>query len=1426
MATLLNDDAISIAAAHGITERTIATWNPRLPRTPRVMVPIEVDALVVRPNQPAAVWADCTYRVPAPNAPISSRRDNLPPPFQNLAAPRPPGVYLHWALPSALTRGSDVSPNTDTSSNSVSSGSGANSGASTSSALTASAATFPAIPDRWLVVRVFASSIPGRRAIRGWVLRAWDPPQNQGAANGNQPPAVIDLDSWTETGNANVGPNPVTAAGPGDVTWSAYYDNVVNRLGFYDGDLVNVTGPLAYMVCGWYSDATTDPLGSAQLASLQDFESKLADLGWSLKDGEFEVIKRMYLEYSKAASMMGLQTLEAVPSGTYKIPIASTNPPPFGTHLDAIAATGTIDSRFVVASPAASIGVTGAPLNNTGGPLTTAYTSDGSWWPQNTLLHGDVVALGWPGVDFPGFPAGLLGAQAPGGPPDPTKINVVLANTLTDGLGTLVAQDDNSPDDGNLFEAFSLGALAEFEQPDGRARLDDALHGTEFSTIDGGYTIETVTTQSMPPMNPPVGAPVTPDPGIFASSTPAATGSSSSSPGAKSAPLHSARTIGVGPGKFQSAGQFVQAQQFLSPEVSAESNIIQGHLGAAISGLNSGANAPPPTPQTPAHPVDVKRPLPRWVLPVDPVFLLEGAGRSLKYGADGRFTTDGTLACRLSGFCVTELSFAAMDAAGATIPGIRTGVTGDDLLTRNVENGSVPIECEDLLRELVLLDPGSATPAAQSLAIPSIDPAQVATRLGVEQTAWWAAWDPRFDPGPLLAMSGIAGTLPSPIGISPPDTPWFPVHLDWEVEFIPSAKPLQEWALDEIDYLPQTPPPSGDANESTNDQNPNPNAPTPITLTGRAHLTGGAAKVAAQTIRTALDQAARAGGSASLAPAAHIQFHSDLSRLLVSAYSNLTIATAKTQAAAATAAGSVDPVDRSTLGDIASTLESMDVLVGALDAFNNNLRGGYPKAGVQGPSDGSIPSLFFAFRAGYLKVNRLRIVDSFGQFVDLAGSSDTSPVDPAKLLLSQTLSTVPATPGLAGLPPRFTSQARVRLRYTAADGSDSDANDQVGPVCGYLMPNHLDGALEFFADDGSNLGFLRPDPNAGVVWEDAPGTSSTVGQTPQRAIPQNASLAGIAQGLLAWAGPDSSLQDDREAALSALLRTIDSSLWAVDPFGHIGDEHMCLLVGHPVVVMRAEVTLDVIELIAPQEIQSLRIPVRLGSLPHWQDGLLGYFVNDNYQTLYCCDAVAAGFAREVGPNRGFLQQINLVPDFYANFASDIANGQQTGQSAVTHPYIDIKDSGTIYIQPNQTVKLTLLVEPLTQVYATAGLQPRTSIAMRRQWVNDALAKLSPTFRFGPVLVQPKQIRMPVAKELQGTWSWDHRSDVTTWAEDAVSNATADALLPPDPAYGSEGWLRLTPPDPNSASTSSSGSTDSGATSKTGTSTSTTSGGST
>ena len=111
------------------------------------------------------------------------------------------------------------------------------------------------------------------------------------------------------------------------------------------------------------------------------------------------------------------------------------------------------------------------------------------------------------------------------------------------------------------------------------------------------------------------------------------------------------------------------------------------------------------------------------------------------------------------------------------------------------------------------------------------------------------------------------------------------------------------------------------------------------------------------------------------------------------------------------------------------------------------------------------------------------------------------------------------------------------------------------------------------------------------------------------------------------------------------------------------------------------------------------------------------------------------------------------------------------------------------------VMLTLLMEPHSVVHATTGYLPRKDIGMRREWVAPGLSKLAPIFRFGPVLVDPKLIRMPVAADIRGTWSWSHRSTATTWADEPVTNSTADARIPPDPSQGQEGWLKLTPETP-------------------------------
>jgi hypothetical protein len=1281
------DPKFAIAAAHNITPRTIRSWSPKLVRSPRAMVPIQLDALVVRVE--AGTWADCTFKTPPKDAPPArgiSNRDLLPAPFANKTEPRKPGVYLHWALPDALTHGVASKDETTVS--------------------------FPAIPNRWLVMRLHPSTNNNaRRAVRGWVLRA-----------GDEKPRHVELDSWIEDGK-DEGPikKPLTALGHGDPAWAAYFDNVENRLAFYD-DLRDVaSGPLAYLVCGWFTDPALDPLG-AETHSLTDFHTRMRELNWELDKDESQESTRKASALLQAAALLGLETLEAATPTT------------------------TRDSSGRRVSPLiAGAGSVASPLNDAGVAVDGFYTSGGEWWPKQTIYHGAVVGIGWPGIGFPGADKGLLQGEV-GGPPPASAIKVVLGNTMAEALGTLVAQTNNAPDQARILEAFMLGGLNDLDQPDGPARIDALLHASAFGSLSGGETTETII---QPPVEetPPLPLnPGNPEPGVF-----------------KSRILRET-VFEVVEGRALSEAT-VNTNAFSTAERFRESRVLNGRLDSVLEEVKPREEVQPEPPKE----ITVKRSLPRRFFPSDPVILLQGARRAFKHGHDGRFSPDGRLTCRLSGSAINELSSAAITTAK-----IRPSVRGDDVLERGVENGSVPPECEELLRELVLLDPSSAVSAARATrAVSDNQVLRLAENLMVEQTAWWATRDPRIDHAPLVALSGLAGTLPSPIAFTPPVRPWTPLHLDWQIQYVSSPGDVQDWVLDESEYRPKE------------DKLPSPDDSTSgVILSGRALLTSGAAATIASGVRKAFDQAKSAGGAVALSPAHFAsRFNSTLSKTLLSDLADLTIKVNSRS-------GDSDDggIDRTSLADIASTLEHMDVLAGAFDSFHASLRGGFVGDGVSKPPGGGTPAPFVSMRAGFMRILRLRLVDCFGQVVDLAGSNETTTADASQITKSQPVQ-VRNRQDISAMPPRFTSPARLSFRFMDASGLDREANTDISPVCGYLLPNHLDGDLDFYNADGNNLGEVRPEAGAGVVWEEPPGQPSTLGQTPARAI-SNQFLAGIAQGLIDWGVADASLGENvRELGLSAILRIIDSTLWSVDPFGHTGDEHLALLIGHPIAVLRAKVRLEVEEPIDATRINVMKVALRLGALAHWQDGLLGYFINDDYRTLYCADAAVAGFARQIGPRRGFLQPINQVPNFYERFANDIGVDRVSGDSPVDHPYVNT--SGVLEIIPNQEMMVTLLVEPHTVVHATTGLLPRKEIGMRREWVAEALEKIAPTFRFGPVLVDPKRIRMPVASELNGSWTWSHRTDITTWAEDRVIKATNDALLLSDPSKGQEGWLRLT-----------------------------------
>ena len=226
----------------------------------------------------------------------------------------------------------------------------------------------------------------------------------------------------------------------------------------------------------------------------------MAAYQWKLENGELEQSQSKSWQHFSAATQLGLQTREAVAVGAYGVtaqnkpipPVASTNAAT--AHADVANPTlpgPAINAESWTPSPSAEAGWQPAALDRSGHPLGGEYKTNGSWWPELTLYHGSAVAIGWPSFGWSDMPNGVLSGEF-GGPPKASDVNVMVGTTQTDALASLVAKARSNPDEARMLEAFVLGSLSDFDQPDGPARTDALLQASAFFSRDGGSETEQI----------------------------------------------------------------------------------------------------------------------------------------------------------------------------------------------------------------------------------------------------------------------------------------------------------------------------------------------------------------------------------------------------------------------------------------------------------------------------------------------------------------------------------------------------------------------------------------------------------------------------------------------------------------------------------------------------------------------------------------------------------------------------------------------------------------------------------------------------------------------------------------------------------------------------------------------------------------------
>ena len=403
---------------------------------------------------------------------------------------------------------------------------------------------------------------------------------------------------------------------------------------------------------------------------------------------------------------------------------------------------------------------------------------------------------------------------------------------------------------------------------------------------------------------------------------------------------------------------------------------------------------------------------------------------------------------------------------------------------------------------------------------------------------------------------------------------------------------------------------------------------------------------------------------------------------------------------------------------------------------------------------------FFPIRAGHLKLTRLWIVDAFGQTVEVP----TTQLIRASSLKPQ----VVGMEELAQFPPRFAQPLRLRFDWASAVNPPGTYPVD-SPVCGWVIPNHLDHNLLFYDASGVPLGVLQKilrltaaGGTGGVsnqeakafFWVPMPGTS----QRPETI--HNAELKYFVQFL----------EGMRADTGDAFWNLLDDALAKTDPGEPEHDPLLSVLLGRPLALARASLQLELEGLPATNQslekigqydtggFTKVKFPVCLGDAANDRDGLIGFFIHDS----------KSGIAQ---------------PFFAAAGATQLPGLPVSG-------VIEYKDCHDV-LDCETPVALTLLMDPRAKVHLTTGILPKRSIELSSRVSSAAKSAKEAFFQVSPLISPGGDVSMPLPSDDFGKWSWAYRPQVTMWKEADTITATSDrAGFHPRPQQISEGWLKL------------------------------------
>ncbi|HVF98385.1 MAG TPA: hypothetical protein VND68_00990, partial [Chloroflexia bacterium] len=702
-----------------------------------LLVPVYLDAWVVDANnQELLGWYEANYDN------LMNFESPMPAPFESSQNNRPPtGVYLHWALPDALTHGRGQP------------GGGQ--------------IEFPLVPNRWLVARFYTPATGPWQCTR-WVVQSDFLTTSVGTTSvtltGNgvtsislatgadfPVPAGTQLEVLEPDGSDSANVTTASAVAVGDTQITIQAQDFLDELDA--GSSVLLGGTSAFLDPSQPNTVQVTPCSSTQ------FNYQSTGLGRSYTIDAWDSIPQtdgqLFLQavgpgsVSFAAYMPPVQDVfsfvdtsidtDNLANGSYTYMVVGWYSDP-GT-ADPLSGVNTYDpnvwpteSDWQSQSPTERFNTLLAYLNwsVSGDPGLTP--------PATSLYHGMVVDVQWP-FDTGGN-AGI----------DQSNVVVAVGNTAVDALAALIneqaQQEANENPNGSawvaagnaladLVVAAIYDLLDDYTVPGGAALIRQQVEQSWFGSNQGGtaWTVVAAVPQSSgQSASPPV---LTSDQQAELNSQLAALNQAQRNLDADIRHLASLQAsfymlwLKIG---YAEAAIPPPLQQWQQIKTLMEQTIYPQLFGQVMSQLNvvtqDQSEVPPTTDsdaatqwantnwtftQAGGGTVTLEElglalkaiAMPNFWHPKDPVVLISGAQRSQKHGQDGRYNADGTMTCRLPGNTITGLSISGQSIDVATL-------SASIDLDPCEQYTSVP-SVSTLVQEAFLADPANAALMANAV---------------------------------------------------------------------------------------------------------------------------------------------------------------------------------------------------------------------------------------------------------------------------------------------------------------------------------------------------------------------------------------------------------------------------------------------------------------------------------------------------------------------------------------------------------------------------------------------------------------------------------------------------------------------------------------------------------------------------------------